>query len=195
LVAVGDERHALSDCKRLDWLRLGRAENGGPITFLALIERYGEASQALAALLGLARVGGRRKLMPISPLADIESEVFSIPGSLLDPRRGGANHLLRQGAVLTESTADIIDVLREMSARSVEEQRPSGPSAPTTPPADDGVACGCALVAEKLSPAPVEVDELVRQCHLSPAVVLTILLELELAGRIERHPGNQVSSI
>ena len=122
-------------------------------------------------------------------------EVFAIPGSPLDPRSAGANHLLRQGAVLTESAADILDVLREMGARSVEERRPSGPSAPATPPDDDEVARGRALVAEKLSPAPVEVDELVRQCHLSPAVVLTILLELELAGRIERHPGNQVSSI
>ena len=75
LVAVSDERRALSDRERLHWLRLSRAENVGPITFLALIERYGEASQALAALLGLARAGRRRKLMPISPLADIEREV------------------------------------------------------------------------------------------------------------------------
>ncbi len=75
-------------------------------------------------------------------------EVFAIPGSPLDPRSGGANHLLRQGAVLTESAADIFDVLREMSAGSVEERRPSGPSAPTTPPADDEVARGRALVAE-----------------------------------------------
>ena len=44
-----------------------------------------------------------------------------------------------------------------------------------------------------LSPSPVPVDELVRQCHLSPAIVVTVLLELELAGRIERQPGNQVS--
>jgi len=46
---------------------------------------------------------------------------------------------------------------------------------------------------EKLSPTPVAVDELVRQCHLSAASIATLLLELELAGRIERHPGNLVS--
>lgn len=54
MVAVSAQRRALSDSERLDWLRLSRPENGGPITFLALIERYREASQALAALPGLA---------------------------------------------------------------------------------------------------------------------------------------------
>jgi DNA processing protein len=73
-------------------------------------------------------------------------EVVAIPGSPLDPRSGGANHPRRQGAILTESAADIFDVLRGMSARSIEERRPSGPSAPTTPPADDEVARGRALV-------------------------------------------------
>ena len=49
------------------------------------------------------------------------------------------------------------------------------------------------LIVEKLSPTPVAVDELVRQCQMSAAFVATLLLELELAGRIERHPGNLVS--
>jgi DNA processing protein len=49
------------------------------------------------------------------------------------------------------------------------------------------------LILERLGPTPVAVDELVRQCQLSAAAVATLLLELELAGRIERHPGNLVS--
>jgi DNA processing protein len=56
---------------------------------------------------------------------------------------------------------------------------------------DDDIGLG--LILEKLSPTPVAVDELVRQCQLSAAAVATLLLELELAGRIERHPGNLVS--
>jgi DNA processing protein len=52
-----------------------------------------------------------------------------------------------------------------------------------------------AQIVERLGPTPVAVDELVRQCHVSPATVVTILLELELAGRLERHPGNQVSLV
>jgi DNA processing protein len=49
------------------------------------------------------------------------------------------------------------------------------------------------LILERLGPTPVAVDELVRQCQMSAAVVATLLLELELAGRVERHPGNLVS--
>jgi DNA processing protein len=54
-------------------------------------------------------------------------------------------------------------------------------------------AAGLALIVERLGPTPVPVDELVRQCQLSAAAVATLLLELELAGRVERHPGNLVS--
>jgi DNA processing protein len=46
-----------------------------------------------------------------------------------------------------------------------------------------------------LGPVTVSVDELRRECQLSPAVVLTVLLEMELAGRLERHPGNRVSLV
>ena len=52
---------------------------------------------------------------------------------------------------------------------------------------------GIELILERLGPTAVAVDELVRQCHLSAAVVATLLLELELAGKVERHPGNLVS--
>ena len=50
-----------------------------------------------------------------------------------------------------------------------------------------------ARVEEKLGPAPVEIDELIRQCELPAAEVLTVLLELELAGRVQRHPGNRIA--
>ena len=52
---------------------------------------------------------------------------------------------------------------------------------------------GIELVLRLLGPTPVPVDELVRQCQLSAAAVATLVLELELAGRVERHPGNLVS--
>jgi DNA processing protein len=48
-------------------------------------------------------------------------------------------------------------------------------------------------VLSLLGPSPVMVDELVRQCHCSPPVLGMVLLELDLAGRLERHPGNRVS--
>ncbi|HEX3944533.1 MAG TPA: hypothetical protein VHW69_10635 [Rhizomicrobium sp.] len=48
-------------------------------------------------------------------------------------------------------------------------------------------------VLELLGPSPIAVDDLVRQCGVPTAVVLTVLLELELAGRAQRQPGNRVS--
>lgn len=50
-------------------------------------------------------------------------------------------------------------------------------------------------VAQMLSPTPVDIDDIMRNCHLPAAVVQTILLEWELAGQLERHPGNKVSRI
>ena len=72
--------------------------------------------------------------------------------------------------------------------QSLSNPRPILPAEPQIP--EDAAL---ELLIEKLSPTPVAVDELVRQCHLSAASIATLLLELELAGRIERHPGNLVS--
>lgn len=120
-------------------------------------------------------------------------DVFAVPGSPLDPRCGGTNDLIRQGAVLTESAADVLDSLPGAEA----PRAPAPPSGEATEfpveAGDSAIELARAKVVEALGPAPVPVDEIVRQCHLSPSVVSTVLLELELAGRLERHPGNQVS--
>jgi DNA processing protein len=129
-------------------------------------------------------------------------EVFAVPGSPLDPRSRGANDLLRNGATLTESAADVIAQLgpalhngpaprprRSAETLPLPLDHPSPAPAPVAVPDEFGTE----MILEKLSPTPVAVDELVRQCQLSAAVVATLLLELELAGRIERHPGNLVS--
>jgi DNA processing protein len=127
--------------------------------------------------------------------------VFAVPGSPLDPRSRGANDLLRNGATLTESAADIVTQLgpllqgAPLPPRRIGTQGDLSLATPLPGPAPatlDGDA-GLDLIVEKLSPTPVAVDELVRQCQLSAAAVATLLLELELAGRIERHPGNLVS--
>jgi DNA processing protein len=123
-------------------------------------------------------------------------EVFAVPGSPLDPRARGANHLIRQGAALTESAEDILDVVDGPFQRSVDETTRAAIEAPS-PPVPDGTEVETArrTIAETLSPTPVTVDEIIRTCQLSPAVVTTVLLEWELAGRLERHPGNKVSLI
>jgi DNA processing protein len=120
-------------------------------------------------------------------------EVFAVPGSPLDPRARGCNELLRQGAVLVESATD---VLRELAGRSLPAREPAADEfVPARLDDLDEAALDRArhLVVEALGPSPVAVDELVRECQLSPAVVSLVLLELELAGRLERHPGGRVA--
>ena len=122
-------------------------------------------------------------------------EVFAVPGSPLDPRARGPNGLIRQGAVLTETADDVVAALAPMAPIAPDplaEPRPEGFAPPEA--SESEIADGRALVAERLGPAPVAVDELVRQTHLTPAALLTILLEFELAGRLVRHPGNKVSA-
>lgn len=120
-------------------------------------------------------------------------EVFAVPGSPLDPRCRGTNDLIRNGAILVESADDI---LRELPPQiSAPLQEPNRDFSASTAAARDetDLAHAQEMVIQLLSPTPIPVDELIRQCQLSPAFMITILLELELAGRIERHPGNQVS--
>ena len=121
-------------------------------------------------------------------------EVFAVPGSPLDPRCRGTNDLIRKGATLVETADDILTELApHLETPLAERRRDLFTGAPAGLMADLEVAGGRETILGLLSPSPLPVDELVRQCQLSPAVVLTVLLELELAGRIERQPGNQVT--
>jgi DNA processing protein len=123
-------------------------------------------------------------------------EVFAVPGSPLDPRARGCNDLLRQGAGLVETADDVVQALDGMIKPLAGPPKTSEFLAETAPAAPETeVSAGRPSIEELLGPTPVAVDELVRQCHLSPTVVNTVLLELELAGRAERHPGNRFSSI
>lgn len=124
-------------------------------------------------------------------------ELFAVPGSPLDPRCRGSNDLIRQGAHLTESIADVLEHLPE-APRAFRLFEPplawpggdqAGETAPEPPPAEGEAA----QVLELLGAAPTAVDEVMRRCHLSPSAVQAILLDLELAGRVEMLPGNRVA--
>lgn len=116
-------------------------------------------------------------------------EVMAVPGSPLDPRAQGCNLLIREGATLVQSVEDILEQVRPIDARSV--RAPDGGYA--GPPPRDASDAERAAVARLLGPVPVAVDELIRQSGRAPAVVQTVLLELELGGRLERHAGGRVS--
>lgn len=121
-------------------------------------------------------------------------EIFAVPGSPLDPRAKGTNRLIREGATLTETADDVVSALRPILGRDFREPG----NAPESPPADGSALEAEAdrirsLLEEALGPSPVEVDELIRLCGAPAAAVLTVLLEMELAGRLRRHSGNRVS--
>lgn len=116
-------------------------------------------------------------------------EVMAVPGSPLDPRAQGCNQLIRDGATLVQSAADILESLRPIGARA---SMPAADffNAPIASDADDAER---AVVTDLLSPVPVPVDELARQSGLPLGIVQTVLLELEIAGRLAHHAGGRVS--
>jgi DNA processing protein len=122
-------------------------------------------------------------------------EVFAVPGSPLDPRAEGTNKLLKQGATLVTEAADVIAVLEPILGRGFDLPAPEleQGSAREDPfdkePGDQERNRIIAL----LGPTPVALDDLVRLSGISPAIVRTVLLELEIAGRLERHGGALVS--
>ena len=122
-------------------------------------------------------------------------EVFAVPGSPLDPRAEGTNGLLKQGATPVTEAADIISVLQpimgtDFPVREAEQISGGGLAEDAEPAADERTR-----VLDLLSPAPVSVDDLVRLSKTSPRTVRIVLLELEIAGRLERHGGGLVSLI
>ncbi len=120
--------------------------------------------------------------------AEAGREVMAVPGSPLDPRAQGCNQLIRDGATLVQTAADVVGELRPLDSR-VE----SG-SAPYEPPRfEEPDECVFARVEELLGPSPAPVDEIIRLSGASTGAVQMALLELDLAGRIERHAGGRVS--
>jgi len=122
-------------------------------------------------------------------------EVFAVPGSPLDPRAEGTNGLLKQGATLVTEAADIIPVLQPIMGQPVtqpvEEPEFVSPSAPALELGADERT----RIVLLLGPTPVPIDDIIRLSGSSPTAVRIVLLELELAGRIERHGGGLVSFV
>jgi DNA processing protein len=115
-------------------------------------------------------------------------EVFAVPGSPLDPRAAGTNDLLKQGATLATEAADIIDAVAPIMERPIQLREPDEVFSSDEPAGSDR-----ARIVALLGPSPVGLDDLIRMAGTSPAVVRTVLLELELAGKLERHGGGLVS--
>ena len=134
--------------------------------------------------------------------------MLAVPGSPLDPRARGANDLIRQGAALVETAADVLaNLLDHPAATPAPLFAPHGapdaaPGFAELPPPDpdfrDSAPDRAALYAQVLDllgPSPTPVDAVVRRCQFSAPAVMAALLELELAGRVETLPGGRVAAL
>jgi DNA processing protein len=121
-------------------------------------------------------------------------EVFAVPGSPLDARCHGTNNLLREGAIMTESVDDVMDVLRPIMQQTDMQAKPNGFSGPTPPPPEFDAAIERDLM-ELLGPVPMTVDELINQSGAPVQHVHLVLLKLELSGRLTTEPGGKISLI
>ena len=121
--------------------------------------------------------------------------VYAVPGSPLDPRAAGSNLLIREGATLVTTVDDILVDIAPMTAREPMADRLEMLDAAVAPVSSDTDDAARRVVAEALGPSPVSIDEIVRFTGLAPSVVHLVLMELSLAGRVERHAGQRVSLI
>jgi DNA processing protein len=136
---------------------------------------------------------GSGSLITARLAAEQGREVMAVPGSPMDPRHQGTNALLRDGASLVQGAVDVLELLRPLMGPPRRPPMPRPQARPgVVPPSAPADALPERLV-ERLGPEPVALDDLVRDSGASVAAVQDALLELELAGRLERHPGNRVA--
>jgi DNA processing protein len=119
-------------------------------------------------------------------------EVFAVPGSPLDPRCEGTNGLLKQGATLVTEATDILTVLGPILGRTL-DWPVAEPDRERDFGTDEPAADERRRIVSLLGPTPVDIDDLIRLSGARTAVVRTVLLELEIAGKLERQAGGRVS--
>ena len=128
-------------------------------------------------------------------------EVFAVPGSPLDPRCGGTNKLLREGAILVTGAGDVLDVILDLDRRARRDLAGFVEAGAIEPDEEPEIKLGFdsgpdpdlrQRVIALLGSASVEIDDLIREAQAPAQAVLTVLLELELAGRLERFPASRV---
>jgi len=200
VLAGGHER--IYPSEHVDLLELilteGAAVSEMPLTWEPRARDFPRRNRLISGLaLGVVIVEAARRsgsLITARMAGEQGREVFAVPGSPLDPRAEGTNGLIKQGATLVTEAADVIAVLEPILGRGFEIAPAQEPAqeelgVPGSEPGDDERN----RIIGLLGPTPVAIDDLVRLSKASPAIVRAVLLELEIAGRLERHGGALVS--
>ena len=120
-------------------------------------------------------------------VAEAGRELMAVPGSPLDPRAQGCNQLIRDGATLIQNAADVVEVLTPLQSRV------AAPVARFEPAPEEPDATLLGEIEQLLGPSPVPVDEIIRMSGATSGAVQMALLEMDLAGRLDRHAGGKVS--
>jgi DNA processing protein len=175
-------------------LETGAAISEMPLGYVARAHDFPRRNRLISgASLGVVVVEAAQRsgsLITARMAAEQGREVFAVPGSPLDPRAAGTNDLIKQGATLVTEAADIVNAVQPIMARPLALEEPDDEYSEADPDAGER-----ARIVALLGPTPVLLDDLIRMAGSSPAIVRTVLLELELAGRLERHGGGMVSLI
>ena len=168
-----------------------------PLGWRATARDFPRRNRIVAALsVGLVVIEAAKRsgsLISARLATELGRDVFAVPGSPLDPRSEGSNGLIRNGATLVTSAADIVEDLRPQqtlwspTAQAEVNEPDHGEYQPSDVERD--------RIVEALDYTPVETDELIRHTGLPASAVLAHLLELDLAGRIQRLPGNRVQRL
>lgn len=121
-------------------------------------------------------------------------ELYAVPGSPLDPRADGPNHLIREGATLIRSADDVLEGLLDFTntPKPIPKKHTQIPLGLAENRHDFISENLQGTILSHLSPTPISVDELIRVCDVSISSLQSVLLELELAGRVKRFPGNRI---
>lgn len=121
-------------------------------------------------------------------------DVFAVPGSPMDPRCHGTNRLLKDGATMVESASDIMNNLAPVGALPLAEQKSLEFNDVTgAMPDEQTLDDAREQVIAALGASPTLLDDVLVMTGLTPHLLMAVLLELELAGRLERHPGSEVA--
>ncbi len=125
--------------------------------------------------------------------ADFGRDVFAVPGFPYDPRSEGPNYLISDGAIMVRSSKDILNnLLSAGNGFALKEFNPKD-FFPEPGPEVKSFHKMRESVMELLSTTPTSIDDVISHTGLSPAYVWDIILELELANKLERHGGNRIS--
>ncbi|MEL6889921.1 MAG: DNA-processing protein DprA, partial [Pseudomonadota bacterium] len=148
-------------------------------------------SQATIVVEAAAKSGS---LITARDALDIGRDVLAVPGHPMDARASGCNMLIRDGATLVRNAADVLEALAPIAPR-MEPELPLAP--PLTPPKDSRTLAETTalhqMILDRLGPAPLAEDQLIRDLGTGAEKVAPVLLDLELEGAIDRAPGGLLS--